>query len=335
MTRIAYVGNFLPEHSTENHVRKALGNLDHPVIPLQENTAATWDALTRPDIGVDLVLWTRTGWDWNHDCGWDNDTRLARQHDALAACADQGIPTVGFHLDRWWGLDREGQVYDEPFFGCDLVFTADGGHPDEWESAGVNHRWASPAVLRAETERVGRPSPRRYPQRLAFVGSWQSYHPEWSYRGELVRHLQRTYGRRFAAYPNQRYRTLRGQPLADLYATVPLLVGDSCLAPLADPPGFYWSDRVPETLGRGGVLVHPHVEGIDAAYPPDDSGLLTYRLGDFDDLDRVIDFGLGLSDRDRADLRARGRRWVQERHTYEVRMGEVLDQVDDWRKDHA
>lgn len=335
--RIGYVGNFGPEHSTENHVRQALTNLGHDVVPLQENTRATWERLTpgpeRDDL--DMLLWTRTGWDWPHDTGWSDPERVDVQTDVLEAFADADVPTVGFHLDRWWGLDREGQVLAEPFFGCDLVFTADGGHPDRWDAAGVNHRWAPPAVLHAETERTGRVLPRRHPTPVVFVGSWRSYHPEWQYRVDLVRHLQTRWGRRtFAAYPNHRYRSLRGQPLADLYATARVCVGDSCLAPLDDPPARYWSDRIPETLGRGGVLIHPDVVGLSDAYPPE-SGLVTYRLGDFADLDARITEHLNTSAADVADRRARGRAWVQAHHTYEVRMTEVLAEVNTWRADHA
>lgn len=331
--KVGYIGNFGPDHSTENHVRAALGNIGHDVVPLQENTRATWERLVAGVDDYDLLLWTRTGWDWLHDTGMTDPERIDVQSAVLETFADAGVPTVGFHLDRWWGLDREGQVLAEPFFGCDLVFTADGGHDDQWDAVGVNHRWASPAVLHAETARAGRVTPRRYPTPVVFVGSWRSYHPEWQYRVDLVRHLQTRWGRRtFAAYPNARYRSLRGQPLADLYATARVVVGDSCLAPLTDPPARYWSDRVPETLGRGGLLIHPWVEGIDDAYPPE-SGLVTYRLGDLGDLDDRITEQLRAGDLD--DRRAAARAWVQAHHTYEVRMGQVLAEVAAWQTDEA
>ena len=139
---VAYLGNYSAPHSTENHVKQAFERNGHTVIPLQENTPEPW---TEP-VDADLVLWTRTGWDWSEACGWTQEQAWSNQHDFLDRMRDQGTPTVGFHLDRWWGLDREHQIFDEPFFRCDLMCTADGGHDDQWQLAGINHVWMPPGV---------------------------------------------------------------------------------------------------------------------------------------------------------------------------------------------
>lgn len=326
--RVAYIGNFGPQHSTENHVASAWERLGHEVVRLQENNRDAWDLLDHPAEWLappDLILWTRTGWDWEHDCGWDHGEAMDRQDAMLDAASGAGIPTVGFHLDRWWGLNREGQVLDEAFFRCDLVCTADGGHQAEWEEAGVNHRWLPPAVSLAETEREGRPMPRQYPGQVAFVGSWRpGYHAEWDpHRQAMLRACRRRFGRRFQTYPKGR--SLRGQPLADLYATIPVLVGDSCLAPIDDPPARYWSDRIPETLGRGGILVHPQVEGLREEFLT--SGLVLYGIGDYDGMLAAVEDMLAISPEERALCQRDGRRFVQEHHTYERRVEQLLEFV--------
>ncbi len=315
--KIGYLGNFGPAHSTENHVAASFEAEGHQVVRWQENADGIFDAVARlaPLDGVDLVLWTRTG--------WDPPVPPEMQLHALEVLRAAKIPTVGFHLDRWWGLDRQHQVLDEPFFRSELVITADGHHTADWAAAGVNHAWLPPAVFHAEAEQLGRPRP-QYSSDIAFVGSWQHYHPEWGYRLELVRWLQRTFRQRVRMWPRGG-KAVRGQDLADLYASVKVVVGDSCLAPATDgrPISRYWSDRIPETLGRGGFLLHPHVDGIEEHFT-DGEHLRLYPLGDFVELQRLIVHYLR-RDADRQRIAAAGRAHVLEHHTYRVRARQVLD----------
>jgi len=301
---IVYIGNFSPPHSTENEILKALRDLGHVVAPYQENDPATWRTLADMWTPPDFVLWTRT-WELDHDM----------QYRALLNLSRRSIPVVGYHLDRWWGLKREGQVATQPFFRCDLVCTADGGHDAEWAEAGVEHAWFPPAVSRFECE-PGTPRD-EFRADIAFVGSWNGYHPEWGHRADLVRFLQRRGARMFPAAGEP---SIRGEALRDLYASVKVVVGDSCLVPNADgtPVERYWSDRVPETLGRGGFLIHPWVAGIDREFPL----LSTWELGDFDDLAGLIDHALASED-ELAVNREAHRAWVVEHHTYSVRMKQL------------
>ena len=317
--RIGYIGNFDPEHSTENHVRQAIERVGHQCLPFQENQTETWTDLGAYDIDLDLVLWTRTGWDWPHLTGWSWEEATGRQRDLLAHLAGKSIPTVGFHLDRWWGLDREGQVDVEPFFRCDLVCTADGGHPDKWEQAGVNHVWLPPGVSLAECERTPRIRAEYARTPLVWVGSWQHYHPEWQpYRRELIGQLRSRYRGKVGLYP-KRGRGIRGQPLCDLYNSAKIVIGDSCLAGGATR---YWSDRIPETVGRGGFLVHPWVDGLDEHFGPEH--LATWPLGDWDALFAVVDHYLS-DDGARDTIRRAGREHVMNHHTYERRVEQVID----------
>lgn len=323
---IAYVGNFEPEHSTENHVRAAAERLGHTVVPLQENTIDAWNHLHLLGAGehADLVLWTRTGWDWQHMCDISHEQATVMQLDALDHLADVGVPTVGFHLDRWWGLDREAQVFDEPFFRSGMVITAEGGREDEWAVADVNHHWLPPGVLLAECERpLGTPEagrPRRV-EDVIWVGSWNRYHPEWrDYRVELVTRMRRVYRNRFGVYPRGRV-AARGAKLTELYGRSKVVVGDSCLA--GDPtPTRYWSDRIPETLGRGGLLVHPWVEGLEEWFTPGEH-LLTYTLHDFDEFEAQVAWALA-HPTEATEIREAGRAHVMKHHTYERRVEQVL-----------
>jgi hypothetical protein len=312
--KVSYIGNFEPAHSTENHVLAALQVNRHDVTSWQENQPSTWADPNRV-ADADMVLWTRTGWDWRN-CGWSAAEAFARQHALLETCATRSVPTVAYHLDRWWGLKRQPEVQTEPCFRCALVVTADGGHEKEWQAAGVNHYWLPPGV--SEFECAPAQPNDRFTSELAFVGSWQpGYHPEWHHRPQLVRWLAR-YGNRVRFWPEPGQHAIRGTDLRELYASTKVNVGDSCLAGGAT---HYWSDRIPETLGRGGFLLHPHVDGMDEHFV-DGTHLVTWPLGDFEELGWLVDYYLRHDD-ERATIACAGRAHVLAHHTYTVRMQQV------------
>ncbi len=306
--RVSYVGNFGVSHSTETHVAQALEALDVDVVREQENLA-DWDSLADKVTGSDFVLWTTT-------FDYAPPSTFSAQRGFLADCP---VPVVGFHLDRWFGLNREHRVVESPFFASTLVVTADGGHEAEFAEAGVNHRWMPPGV--SEFECVGGTFRHDLASPVAFVGSWQGgYHREWAHRQQLVTFLQRNYKSTCAFYPKRGEHAVRGEPLRDLYASVGVLVGDSCLA---GNVANYWSDRIPESLGRGGFLLHPTVDGLEEHYR-DGEHLRTWRAFDWEALRYLIDYYVAHPDEAQA-IAEKGRQHVLETATYTVRMRELID----------
>lgn len=309
---VAYVGNFSHAHCTEVHVAASLEQLGHQVVRLQENTV-NWRSLPRivADRKAHMLLWTRT---W----AVDDEACLA----ALASLKNQGVPTVSYHLDRWWGLDREYQVATQPFFRTAMVWSPDGGNDHRWEEAGVNHRWIPPGVFGPECGLVV-PDPGRFPHEVVFVGTYPYPHAEWApYREALINRFADHYGDRFAVWPRDRRHAIRGRDLQTLYASARVVVGDSCLV---GHPTRYWSDRIPETLGRGGLLIHPEVEGLDEWYQSD-VDLITYPVGDFSAAVDACD--ALLANPEVADeIRTHGRETVVGRDTYAHRMTTVLNTV--------
>lgn len=257
--RVAYIGNFGPDHSTENHYARSFEAIGCTVVRIQENAEATpFDAIAQAleqiGKGVDLLLYTRT---------WGLDE--ARFQHLLAAAKVHGVTTAAVHLDRWQGLDREHEVTGQVMFRMEHVFTADGDAEETfWSERDVNHHWLSAGVLRDECVEADPFDRSGYPWDVAFVGS-RIYHHEWPVRPALIDWLATTYGERFVHVGGDGQipgggRALRGGDLNRLYATIPVIVGDSCYA---RPNAHYWSDRFYETYGRGGFLIFPAIDALE------------------------------------------------------------------------
>lgn len=200
-----------------------------------------------------------------------------------------------------------------------MLATADGGHDAEWIERGITHWWFPPGV--SEFECGGGTYNRRLASDVAFVGSWRpGYHAEWQHRPQLVEFLRTTYRQRcrFWGGPG---RSMRGPALRDLYASTKVNVGDSCLVGGAT---FYSSDRLPECLGRGGFLIHPHVEGVtDGTLFTAGEHLACWTLGDWDELRYLIDYYIAHDD-ERRRIAAQGKAHVLEHHTYTRRLDDLL-----------
>lgn len=301
-SRIALLGNFDAPYSTENDLLWTLRNMGHPVTAFQENRDRTETILEEcKRLGIKLLIYV-------HTHGWVTPG-LITLDELIIQLRATGVKTCGFHLDRYWGLNaldkRENRIGAHPFWRVDRVFTADGGNDERFRSRGISHHWLPPAVVRRDC----------YPGKaqndfkvdVGFVGA-EAYHPEYPLRGELIQFLRNTYGERFRLF--QGY---RGEKLNDVYASCRVLVGDSCFGG-AD---LYWSDRICETLGRFGFLIHPATKGLTIP------GLVTFEAGNLHELQDRIDWFLEHEDERQAAIRLAST-WVRENETYSNRMSVLL-----------
>lgn len=310
---IAYLGNYVRPFCTEQHLASSFESLGCRVTRIQEGRTSAREV---PDLAravdADVLLWTQT-----YDLAEQGGSIDERQR-MILELEQAGIPTIGFHLDRWWGLDRELQIWQEPFFSCKHLFTADGGNDDKWHSAGINHHWLPPAVYHEEA--YDGTFNHAFESDVIFVGSWRHYaHKEhWLVRKAMLDALREHYGPRFRCYP-EHAQAVRGRQLNSLYASCKLVVGDSCTT---GSEKLYWSDRIPETTGRGGLLIHPEVLGLSQVHP----GLPTFPQGDWDSMLRLSD-ALLEEDKNRIYLRERNSNHTRTYHTYKVRALQVLQTV--------
>jgi len=305
---VAILGNHSVSYCTERELDWTFENMGHSVLRFQENKDRT-EAIAAQCVSkkADLFIYINThGWKTPGSMPFDEMIRRVKS---------AGAVTCGFHLDIYWGLNttdhRQDEIGKHPLWKMDYMFTADGGHDEQFRQRGVNHHWLPPAVVARDCRRGN--FRQEFATDVAFVGA-RTYHPEYPFRGQLVDWLSKTYGPRFRRYGGGTpWPYVRQQTLNDLYASAKVCVGDSCFA--GTPK--YWSDRIPETLGRGGFLIHPEVEGLDIP------GLVTFEPRNLEQLKEQIDYYVA-HDSERRSKADQAFEWVSENETYTNRVQEML-----------
>ncbi|HEX6685760.1 MAG TPA: glycosyltransferase [Candidatus Limnocylindrales bacterium] len=260
--------------------------------------------IARAAKGADMLLWLRTH---NHNVRGDGCAMLRRVEDA-------GTVTVGLHLDLYWGIrQREQRIGKEPWWTAQHVFTADGGQRD-WAGSGVNHRWCPPP-FGSRFLGYGTPDP-TVQHRAVFIGSMtRSVHT--GHRADLLAWARRVWGWRFLHAGSSQRNRLYHLKLNHLYASVDVVLGDSAPAP------FYWSDRVPRTLGRGGLLAYPRTEGLAEQGVTSEVAIL-YDRGEFDQItDQLAD----LSPARRREMTDAAIQLVRDRHLWRHRLADIAEVV--------
>jgi len=302
--KIAFLGNFKVDYTSETHHANSLQSLGHQVIRLQEaKTPASriGEAATESDLFV-----------WVHTHGWDTPGI----RDVLTGLRDRRIPSLTYHLDLWRGLARERDIRSSPYWEIDHFFTVDALMAD-WLNANtpVKGHFIPAGVYDQDCYISDQPS--KFANDVVFVGS-RRYHREWPWRPQLVTWLKQTYGRRFTHIGPDGITALRGDDLNRMYANSKVAVGDT-LCQNFDYP-FYTSDRYFEAPGRGAFQIFPRIKGTDWVDMP------RFTFGDFDELKALIDHYLTADD-EREKLRHRCHTQVKEHHTYRVRWQQILETV--------
>lgn len=297
--KIVLVGNHLVPFSTESHHRWTLEHMGHQVVALQENTTTT-DAILAACKGAQLLQITHTH---GYPMGGSIQPEVMLQR-----VRDMGIPSFSYHLDLYFGLsvldkrdERTGQHWS---WKVDHFFSTDGGHEAEYKARGVNHHYLPPGVI--ERGCFKGTFTQNFAADIGFVGSI-GYHPEYPFRTRMVEALKKHYGTRFHTYAG-----MRETALNNVYASVKVVVGDHCFAGIP----YYWSDRLPETCGRGGFLLYPRTEGMTIP-------TATYNPQDIGDLIQKIDYYLA-HEQERLQIRDAAFEHVKAHDTYTHRLSEVL-----------
>lgn len=312
--RLTYVGNFIPEWSTENDVRKAFEHIGWEVIKAQENTVS-WQDIRFHALNSDLLLWTST---------WDNAQPIRETLETVRLLGLKNIPSAAIHLDVFHNTDRGSrQWWMNPQWSMAYVFTASGDYEKEWKNMGVRHYWLPPAV-RHDACHFGK-FREEYACDVAFVGSnGQGYHDKaWPYRKELLNQLREMCKRNGWTFKNpggDAAKIDRGEDMNDFLASAKVTVGDSLCLKKEDSK--YWSDRVPEATGRGGFLIMPKIDALDG------NGWVIpqYEWGDFEKLETMIKHFMH-QDSSREEVKKQNLKSTSSGHTYINRAETILKEV--------
>lgn len=316
--RVAYIGNFEPEWSTENDVRKAFESLGHEVIQIQESDPLAVNKLYMllQNNPFNMLLITST---------WDEALNLHSMLDIFKICADKGIPTATYHLDVFWGSDRGARRWWlNPMFHTAYVFTASNDWQKEWKAIGVNHQWLRPAI-RHDAAHLGTPRP-EWQVDVAFLGSnGVGYHEAaWPYRRQLVDFLRDMCARNGWSWYNgggDHPKIERSEDRNDFYASAKVTVGDSlCLKHEASE---YCSDRVYEATGCGGFLIMPQLDFLETDF---NGNMPMYPWNDFARLEEMVRYYLE-SATERIALAGACHGISKAEHTYVNRAQTILERV--------
>jgi hypothetical protein len=315
---VALLGNFHVDYTSETHHKKSLEALGHTVTPLQEGRATSLEIL-RTAMQSDMFVWV-------HTHSWQTPGEMSMV-EVLDMLNRSNIPTVTYHLDLWFGLKRQQDLEADSFYRhIGHFFTVDKQMADWFnQNTNVKGHYLQAGVFGEECyidDMIGAPG-----QDVLFVGS-KGYHSEWPYRPGLVNWLRETYGARFVHVGGDgQIPTTRGSKLNLLYANTKVCVGDTLCLNFDYP--YYWSDRVYETLGRGGFLIHPYIKGMEEHFD-DKKHLVFYEYGNFDQLRQLIDYYLEHED-EREAIRRAGHEHVKNNHTYKHRWEKILAVIQEGR----
>lgn len=326
--KIAFLGNFQVPFTSESHYAKTFEKLGHQVIRLQEPMVTT-DRIYQVAMASDMFFWVHThGWTLKGNRTMSEVLRKLDRHN---------IPTVAYHLDLYMGLRRWTEYEDHEYFKVKHFFTVDKLMAD-WlnEKTDTIGHYLPAGVFQDECYIAQKDA--RFEYDVVFVGS-KKYHPEWQYRPQLVNWLEKTYGNRFAHFGNDGKHVVRGDELNRVYASAKVVVGDTLCPDFTYP--FYWSDRVYETTGRGGFIIHPQITGIQDQFStydfkvddgmfwdaePAPIELVTYKYGDMTMLKQRIDYFIK-NDAEREQIRIAGHERTKRDHTYTQRLQTIIKTV--------
>jgi spore maturation protein CgeB len=304
--KILFFGVFEKPYDTEVYILKSLQKLGHEVNAQAINRCTLSDVQELLKGEYDFILFSK-GWFAKDENKINDEFRKSP------------ILKVGWFFDLTIGTRRENQLKMHQSFLADIVLTTDGGHEEEFKQAGINHICLRQGIFEDEAY-FGKPDKEKFKEDIVFVGT--SQHDiwfKWTYRNKWLKWLQETYKERFGWYGAED--GIRNDELNNLYATAKIVVGDSVYHP------HYWSNRLYETLGRGGFLIFPMIPGIEKEFIPY-KHFIPYTIGDFDGLQEKIDYYL-THDKERKAIQKAGLEHCKKHHTYTHRCQKLIEIVNE------
>lgn len=138
--KILFIGNFSIDYCTEVHHKKTFEKLGIEVIAVQENKT-NYEEIFNKLISDDIDMIYHT-----HTHGWEID----RIEDIYKLAKKMNIPTVGYHLDLWKGIQREADLETDPYWNIEYFFTVDKLFVADLEKKGIKAHYLPAGVFEDE-----------------------------------------------------------------------------------------------------------------------------------------------------------------------------------------
>jgi len=285
--KITYLGNHNPfELNTEKKVVKAFRQLGHTVDQVDERNWNIYDLIKRTRVS-DLFLFHK-GIRFGKSLG-----------DLVDLLSHVPCKKALWYFDYVWQERERFMEIVAPL--VDYGFMTDG-------SFVKRNSYDNLITLRqgCEKQKKGKKK-KKYEYDIVFTGSI------YGSREILVNGLKKNYGDRFKYFDN-----VFGREFYNLCASAKIMI-----APKFPSNDFYWSNRIYETLGAGGFLIHPKCEGLKEEYE-EYKHFVPYVDGDH--LKYLIDYYLEHPE-EREQIRKAGQKHTLKNYTYKHRVKKLLEYV--------
>lgn len=286
------------DNADENAITFALQQLGHTVICIPEyNSDKVFHKIAGCNADVCLFL------------KWENYSEVKKISEVM--------PVVFWYFDLVHSDDptlQKRMEFRRSWFNymlesCTLGFCTDGDwvKKDKTGKLRILHQG-----IDERFQGFGTPSLPGVSPKIIFTGT--RHHGQKRY--EHIEHLEKRYGDKFQVIgdggPNRR---IHKRQLADLFASVRIVVSPD--GPCSD---LYWSNRVYNTLGLGGFLLHPYCSGLVEQYKEQELYMYMHR----DHLDESIDYFMSCNYSRILEYRELGYQRTIAEHTYRDRCEKLV-----------
>jgi len=256
--KIAFIGKFKKIYDEEGKAL-SLEKLGHEVIRFDENLfnqgfQAGWNNNTDSLISYkpDVLIYTKL-----RVPGALQLVKKAKENNILAVSWFPDMCNVGRWENTAFNINWDTKDISQcPLANSDLVLLPDGLNQKDWRSLGINQHCVRQGIYH-EACFIG-DKIENFDKDIIFIGTVNNGF--YKHRIPLVNFLAEKYKDKFLHIGGQNPYEVRDKQLNDVIKSSKIVVGDSVSVP------YYWSNRIYETVGRGGFFLHPDVKGIDKEY---------------------------------------------------------------------
>lgn len=236
-------------------------------------------------------------------------------------CQQKGIKTITWHSDAFYELEGRHNIVvnKEGMYKADYVLTPEGYAHNFCIDNKINHFIVRQGIY---NECCYRGIPIYQPYDVVFIGGATGlYH---TYRTDLIEFLHQTYKDKFLHIGKAEHE-IRMDDLNNLIASSKIIIGESV------PKPYYWSNRLYETIGRGGFCLHAYHEGIDKEYDIGTHFDVYYREEGFSKIKDKIDYWIE-NDEERQKVANKGMIHTQKYHTLANRASQLIEIITNNKK---